>query len=241
MGMRFNDGWGRLRFLVFIVKVVTWAPVDPNPRARGDAAETPRGRSNSAIITPRRAMPTSATPYPDPPAFFTLYGAPDVVPPAPPTPPTNAAYASFGANHHTAPWHDPDHGYAASGGFVYPICVDERGKTDAREEMCALTRHATARFVEAMERCVDAPTRAEEATGALHALFNNAHKLINETIRPSQAMTDFEYQIERMIEEKRTSVEALERALERAKAVKANAAEASEDLGVEALKRALEG
>ena len=186
-------------------------------------------------------MPTSATPYPDPPAFYALYGVPDVAPPSPPRPPANASYASFGARHHTAPWHDPDHGYAASGGFVYPICVDEGGTTDAREEICALTRHATTRFVDAMERCVDAPTRAEEATTALHALFNNAHKLINETIRPSQAMTDFEYQIERMIEEKRASMEALREALERAKTVEANAAKASVDLGVEALKRALDG
>jgi hypothetical protein len=54
-------------------------------------------------------------------------------------------------------------------------------------------------------------------------------------------MTDFEYQIERMIEEKRASVEALRAALEGAKAAKAKAAEASVDLGVEALKRALDG
>jgi mediator of RNA polymerase II transcription subunit 7 len=186
-------------------------------------------------------MPTSATPYPDPPAFYALYGVPDEVPPAPPRPPARASYASFGANHHTAPWHDPDHGIAASGGFAHPICVDASGKTDAREEIALLTRHATARFVDAMERCVDAPTKAEEAERALHALFNNAHKLINETIRPSQAMTDFEYQIERMIEEKRASVEALRAALEGAKAAKAKAAEASVDLGVEALKRALDG
>src|SRR6056300_1757241 len=95
-------------------------------------------------------MPTSATPFPDPPSFYALYGrvshgtdgdaenqGGEV--PTPPEP-VVGAYSSFGAQHHTAPWHDPDHGYAATSGFEYPMCYDEN--VDAREEIVALVRGA---------------------------------------------------------------------------------------------------
>ena len=42
---------------------------------------------------------------------------------------------------------------------------------------------------------------------------NNAQRVINDAVRPSQAMRDLEYRIEVMIEEKRAVVEALREAV----------------------------
>ena len=143
-------------------------------------------------------MPTSATPFPDPPSFYTLYGrvsdetngadADDSQGGEVPTPPEPVvgAYSSFGAQHHTAPWPDPDHGYAATSGFEYPMCYDEN--VDAREEIVALVLGAGERFSRAIAHAVDAPSAVDDDIRDVHAILNNAHKPTKERIRPSQAM-----------------------------------------------------
>lgn len=174
-----------------------------------------------------RTMPTSATPFPDPPSFYTLYGrvsdgtngadAEDSQGGEVPTPPEPVvgAYSSFGAQHHTAPWHDPDHGYAATSGFEYPMCYDEN--VDAREEIVALVRGAGERFSRAIAHAVDAPSAVDDDIRDVHAILNNAHKLINERIRPSQAMSTLEHALKVQTEQKLEAARALRDATAKAR------------------------
>lgn len=174
-------------------------------------------------------MPTSATPFPDPPSFYTLYGRGDGdgdgdaradgnqdggEVPTPPDP-VVGAYSSFGAQHHTAPWHDPDHGYAATSGFEYPMCYDEN--VDAREEIAALVRGAGERFSRAIAHAVDAPSAVDDDIRDVHAILNNAHKLINERIRPSQAMSTLEHALKVQTEQKLEAARALRDATAKAR------------------------
>lgn len=163
-------------------------------------------------------MPTSATPFPPPPAHYALYDT-DVDGPSPPPPPRDAAYASFGAQHVTAPWHEQD-----ASGFVYPVVVDDGATADAREEIVACVESACERFARAMAECVDAPSKSDRWVTDAGTLLNNAHRVINDDVRPSQAMRDLEYRIEVMIKEKRAAVDALREAVERGRKAKEMAA-----------------
>ena len=175
-------------------------------------------------------MPTSATPYPPPPSFYKLYD-PNVSDEKKPTRPNlvQGSYETFGATHHTAPWHDTEHGLLAPGNFVYPICTAEGGKNvDIREEIVKLVQGATERFVATTEDVIDAPTKVEKDIGDLYAIFNNAHKVINEIVRPAQAMETLEHALKGQITQKREAIEALKTATSEAKAA---AVKAKKDAG----------
>ena len=152
-------------------------------------------------------MPTSATPFPPPPAHYALYDV-DVDGPPPPPVPRDASYASFGAQHTTAPWHEHD-----ASGFVYPVVVDDGANADAREEIVACVESACERYARALAECVDAPSKSDRWVNDAGTLLNNAQRVINDAVRPSQAMRDLEYRIEVMIKEKRAVVEALREAV----------------------------
>jgi len=163
-------------------------------------------------------MPTSATPFPPPPSFYKLYDPANADPPSRPNL-VRGAYEIFGAQHHTAPWHDTEHGLLAPGNFMYPIVTKagEKG-SDAREELAALAAAATKRFSRACADAVDTPSAIEKDVQDLYAIFNNAHKVINEIVRPAQAMETLEHALRGQIEQKQETIAALRQATLEAKA-----------------------
>ena len=96
---------------------------------------------------------------------------------------------------------------------MYPVVVDDGANADAREEIIACVESACERYARALAECVDAPSKSDRWVRDAGTLLNNAHRVINDAVRPSQAMRDLEYRIEVMIEEKRAVVEALREAV----------------------------
>lgn len=158
-------------------------------------------------------MPTSATPYPPPPAFYALYAS-DATEPAPAPPPTPApgtTYAGFGAEHSARDWRE----LFSAADFIHPDVVDP--DADVRDELVALIDAACERYVDALRACVDAPGSVEKSARDVGAILNNAHRTINERVRVAQARNDLEYRMTVMIDEKRKAMETLRAAIAQAR------------------------
>ena len=91
--------------------------------------------------------------------------------------------------------------------------AEAAANADAREEIIACVESACERYARALAECVDAPSKSDRWVTDAGTLLNNAQRVINDAVRPSQAMRDLEYRIEVMIEEKRAVVEALREAV----------------------------
>ena len=161
-------------------------------------------------------MPTSATPFPPPPAFYVLcdgYDAAARLPPPRP-PKRGSTHAAFGATHDDATLEE----IARRTEFAHPVVCD--ASADAREEIVKCANAACERYVDVLRNCVDAPGMSDGSAHACAAILNNAHRTINDVMRPAQAMADLEYRMRVMIDEKRETIEALRKAVKEAREIR---------------------